>query len=63
MAKISAYDQERLKHINGVTDSIHDKTNEIHEGMVDREFPETIKTIDLLIEELNQIKKNLSNEI
>lgn len=63
MAELSAYDQERITHINHVMDGINEKSSEIYEGLIDRDYPESIKSIDSLIDELNELKKTISNDI
>jgi hypothetical protein len=63
MTEISAYDQERLRHINHLMDSIHEHTGEIYEALVDREFLYLQKVAGKLIAELTDIKKSVENEI
>tara|TARA_B100000767_G_C19404762_1_gene385486 strand:+ start:254 stop:448 length:195 start_codon:yes stop_codon:yes gene_type:complete len=55
----SAYDKERITHINYLMDSIHDSTDIIYESLVDRDFP-TLKT---QINSLQTILKEISNSI
>ena len=63
MTEISAYEQERLKHVNTVMDNIHEKTSEIYEGLVDREHEDSLKAIDSLIKELTEVRETISEEI
>jgi hypothetical protein len=57
-----AYDMERIAHINFLMDNIHEKTSEIYESLVDREYDELVESIDDLIMQLNEIKNSLNNE-
>ena len=59
MEDTSAYDKERITHINYLMDSIHDSSDIIYESLVDRNFP-TLKTE---INSLQSILKEISNSI
>jgi|TARA_R110001592_G_scaffold39265_2_gene129247 hypothetical protein len=59
MEDTSAYDKERITHINYLMDSIHDSSDIIYESLVDRDFP-TLKTE---INSLQSILKEISNSI
>lgn len=61
--KLSAYDMERIKHINFLMDSIHDQTTEIYEHLVDRDYDDLVSSINKLTSQLNEIKNSLKDEI
>lgn len=63
MEKISAYDNERIKHINYLMDTIHEQSSEIYEGMVDRDFEQLNDGLDSICDIINEIKKSISDEI
>ena len=52
----SAYDRERLTHINYLMDNIHDSTTHIYESLVDRDFDtlqEHIKNLQLILKDIS----------
>jgi len=59
MDDTSAYDKERITHINYLMDNIHDSTDHIYESLVDRDFP-TLKT---QIHTLQSILKEISSSV
>lgn len=61
--KPSAYDRERLVHINGLMDDIYEGTSEIYECLVDREFAELKVIIPNLISQLKDIQDSTQDEI
>jgi hypothetical protein len=61
--KLSAYDMERIKHINFLMDNINECTSDIYEQLVDREFDELNETIGILITQLIEIRNSLKDEI
>ncbi len=63
MERISAYDNERIKHINYLMDTIHEQSSEIYEGMVDRDFEQLNDGLDSICDIINEIKKSISDEI
>ena len=63
MKKISAYDNERIKHINYLMDTIHEQSSEIYEGMIDRDFEQLNDSLDSMHDIINEIKKSISDEI
>lgn len=63
MKKISAYDNERIKHINYLMDTIHEQSSEIYEGMIDRDFEQLNDGLDSMHDIINEIKKSISDEI
>jgi hypothetical protein len=63
MAKPSAYDRERIAHINYLMDTINDSSNVIYESLVDREFKPLKKELKDLISFLREIESSLEDEI
>jgi len=59
----SAYDKERLTHINLLMDNIHDCTAEIYESLVDREFNNLKLVIPNLISQLKEIQSSIEDDI
>ena len=59
MQEPSAYDKERITHINHLMESIHGSTNEIYEALIDRDFVILKKEI----KELQGILKDISISI
>ena len=59
MAKPSAYDRERIAHINYLMDTINDSSNVIYESLVDREFKPLKKELKDLISFLREIESSL----
>jgi hypothetical protein len=59
----SAYDKERLNHINFLMDTIADSSNIIYECLVDREFEPLKKEIPNLISLLTEIQNSVEDEI
>jgi len=55
----SAYDKERINHINHLMDTIHGSTSEIYEALIDRDF----KTLRQEIKELQVILKDIAISI
>ncbi len=63
MAKLSAYDAERVKHINHLMKSINDSSDDIYENLVDRDFLETKKSLAKLISQLKSIEESIGDDI
>lgn len=63
MTKPSAYDNERLQHINHLMEEINDSTTEIYESLIDREFDELKVVISKLIARLKEIQNSVEDEI
>ena len=56
MSKPSAFDRERLVHINHLMDTIHDSSNEIYESLVDgdiKKLNEDIAKLIFILREIN----------
>ena len=61
--KLSAYEQERLNHINFKMDAIHELSNDIYEMLVDRDFDALKIVLEELIYELKDIQISITDEI
>jgi|TARA_R110002020_G_C16293905_1_gene772643 hypothetical protein len=57
--KITAYEKERLKHINFIMDELYDKLDNIYEHMVDRENKSVLTQIESLQKTLEDIKESI----
>jgi hypothetical protein len=56
MSKPSAFDRERLAHINSLMDDIHNSSNEIYESLVDgdiKKLNEDIAKLIFILREIN----------
>lgn len=60
---INPLDEKRLKYINHLMDDIHDKSNEVYESLVDKDFNQAEHNINQLISTLNDIKSSFKDEI
>jgi len=52
----SAYDRERIKHINHLMSTIHDSTTEIYESLIDRDFDnlkEHIQGLQIILKDIS----------
>ena len=61
MAKLTAYDAERVNHINHLMKSINDSSDVIYENLVDRDFIETKKSLTKLISQLKSIEESIED--
>ena len=59
----SSHERLRLEHINKLMDELHDSSNEIYEGLIDRDFDSTTKRIDSNIQLLTELRNSISNEL
>lgn len=57
--KITAYEKERLKHINFIMDELYDKLDNIYESMVDKEYKKVSNEIESLKKILEDIKETI----
>ncbi len=60
---LSAIEQERIKHINHLMCELHDSTNDIYEGLIDREFDSLKGIISSQIERLTDLRSSIEDEI
>ena len=63
MTNLTAYDAERVNHINHLMKSINDSSDEIYENLVDRDFVETKKSLTKLITQLKSIEESIEDRI
>jgi len=60
---LSAYEKERLSHINNKMDEMYEHLDSIYEFLVDREFDDLKIVVDNLMDELNDIKLSITDEL
>ena len=63
MAKLTAYDAERVNHINHLMKSINDSSDEIYENLIDRDFIETKKSLAKLIGQLKRMQESINDDV
>jgi hypothetical protein len=59
---LSAYEKERLIHINYKMNVMYDRLGSIYEQLVDRDFDDLKISTDDLIEELREIQISVTDE-
>lgn len=57
--KITAYQRERLIHINSMMNDLYDKLDSLYEEVADEEYINAVKVIDALIQALTDIKQSI----
>lgn len=57
--KITAYQRERLVHINAMMDDLYDKLDSLYEEVADEEYLRAVTVIDGLIRDLADIKQSI----
>ena len=57
--KITAYQRERLTHINYMMDDLYDKLDSLYEEVADEEYINAVEVIDALIQSLADIKESI----
>jgi len=57
--KITAYQRERLTHINCMMNELYDKLDSIYEEVADEDYAKAAKIIDSLIRDLADIKQSI----
>ena len=60
---IPSFEKERLERINFLMGEIHDSTNEIYEGFVDREYKKVKSDITNLIKHLKGVIDAVEDEV
>ena len=60
---LSAYEKERLSHINNKMDEMYEHLDSIYEFLVDREFDDLKIVVDNLMDELNDINISITDEL
>ena len=53
---LSSIEQERIRHINLLMGELHDSTNDIYEGLIDREFTLLKRIISSQIDRLIDLR-------
>jgi len=61
--RISAYERERLSHINYKMRVINEHVDDIYELLVDRDFYDLNVVLVELIEELKEIQLSITDEL
>ena len=59
----SAYEKERITHINYLMDTLHDSTSVIYEALIDRDFKELRSELTKTIDFLKEIQSSLEDDI
>ncbi len=57
--KITAYQRERLIHINSMMNDLYDKLDSLYEEVADEEYTNAVEVIDALIRSLADIKQSI----
>ena len=57
--KITAYQRERLMHINAMMNELYDKLDSLYEEVADEEYIKAANVIDVLISDLLDIKESI----
>tara|TARA_R110000787_G_scaffold40573_2_gene100701 strand:+ start:991 stop:1173 length:183 start_codon:yes stop_codon:yes gene_type:complete len=57
--KITAYQRERLTHINYMMNDLYDKLDSLYEEVADEEYTNAVEVIDALIQSLADIKESI----
>ena len=57
--KITAYQRERLTHINYMMNDLYDKLDSLYEEVADEEYTNAVEVIDALIQSLTDIKESI----
>lgn len=57
--KITAYQRERLTHINYMMNDLYDKLDSLYEEVADEEYTNAVEVIDALIQSLAEIKESI----
>ena len=61
--KLSAYEQQRIEHINYITNEIHSSTDELYESFMDKEYVQCKVQTRQLIRRCKEILESLDDEI
>ena len=57
--KITAYQRERLIHINSMMNDLYDKLDSLYEEVADEEYTNAVEVIESLIQSLADIKQSI----
>lgn len=62
MGKIPAIEEERITHINFVTNELHDVINELYEAMTDRDYDSVKTQVKAMQKQLKNIVESLEDD-
>lgn len=60
---VSSIENERLTYINLTMDGLHNRLDNVYEGLVDREIKETQTEIKSLMEELKSLHDSMEDDL
>ena len=60
---VSSIENERMTYINLTMDGLHNRLNNIYEGLADRELKETQSEIKSLMEELKILHDSMEDDL
>jgi|TARA_R110000744_G_scaffold378442_1_gene494598 hypothetical protein len=63
MQGVSPEDEDSIKHINYVSNEVHDFADALYEALMDREYDEAKAQAQVLIKTLADLIQSLSDEI
>jgi hypothetical protein len=63
MKQISSLEQERLKHVNAVSNELHDSCDEIYESLVDHDYKACQLTAKKLILQLKSLIDSMDDDL
>ncbi len=63
MKQISSLEQERLKHVNAVSNDLHDSCDEIYESLVDHDYEACQSTAKKLILQLKGLIDSMDDDL
>ena len=63
MSKISAIDNERVKHVNFVMEELYSLNADLYESLIDREDSQTKTTIKTIITKLKSIHESFEEDL
>lgn len=63
MSSPSAYDNQRLRHINHLMDELNDSLSDIYENLVDRDITPLKASIKSMTSKLKEIETSIEDEL
>ena len=61
--KTPAFEKERIERVNYLMSEIHNATNEIYEGFIDRDYVDVKKNVTHLIRHLKNVIESVEDEV